>query len=165
MRGEQRPRGSAHEIGAGAGDDRQTRRELFHVHGRQLLELRARQLLLDMLRPTRVGRNERQVDFVFLHGGKGDLRLFRFFLDALERVRLEKLRPEQCIRFSIGGAYQRLIEHIAVHRYFMGLDLKRDISEEEAILHWYDTVYFPIVQVIRQSGIVECGEHLGARLR
>jgi hypothetical protein len=37
----------------------------------------------------------------------------------------------------------------------MGLDLKRDISEEEAISHWYDTVYLPIVEVIRQGGILK----------
>ena len=36
----------------------------------------------------------------------------------------------------------------------MGLDLKRDISEGEAVAHWFDTVYSPIVQIIRQSGIL-----------
>jgi hypothetical protein len=37
----------------------------------------------------------------------------------------------------------------------MGLDEKRDISDEEAVGHWYDTVYLPIAQVIRESGILE----------
>ena len=41
-----------------------------------------------MLRSTRVSCNEGQVDLVFLHGGKCDLGLLSFFLDALERVRL-----------------------------------------------------------------------------
>ena len=48
-----------------------------------------------------------------------------------------------------------MLEHIAVHRYFMGLDVKRPVSEKEAISHWYDTVYLPIVQVIRSSHILE----------
>jgi hypothetical protein len=48
-----------------------------------------------------------------------------------------------------------MLEHIAVHRYFMGLDLKRDISAEEAIRHWYDTVYLPIVKVIRDTEILK----------
>ena len=48
-----------------------------------------------------------------------------------------------------------MLEHIAVHRYFMGLDEKRDISESEAVLHWYDTVYRPIIKVIRESRILE----------
>src|SRR6266850_2944724 len=41
-----------------------------------------------MLRSTGIGRNEGQVDLVFLHGRKSDLGLLSFFLNALERVRL-----------------------------------------------------------------------------
>jgi hypothetical protein len=48
-----------------------------------------------------------------------------------------------------------MIEHIAVHRYFMGLEQERPISEEEAVMHWYDTVYLPIVKVIRESEILK----------
>lgn len=77
------------------------------------------------------------------------------YADFLERTHLDKLRPEQVIRFSIGGAYARLVEHIAMHRYFMGLDLKRDISDEEAVLDWYDNVYMPIVRAIREENILK----------
>ena len=37
----------------------------------------------------------------------------------------------------------------------MGLDWKRDISEEEAITHWYDNVYMPIINVIRDTDILK----------
>ena len=37
----------------------------------------------------------------------------------------------------------------------MGLDEQRDIPEEEAVTHWYDTVYLPIVAVIRERGVLE----------
>jgi hypothetical protein len=77
------------------------------------------------------------------------------YTDFLERTHLDKLRPEQVVRFSIGGAYARLIEHIAVHRYFMGLDLQRDISEDEAVVDWYDNVYMPIVHAIREENILK----------
>jgi hypothetical protein len=77
------------------------------------------------------------------------------YSEFLERSRLDKLRPEQNIRFSIGGAYERLLEHIAVHRYFMGLDLKRDIGDDEAVADWYDNVYMPIVQAIREEDILK----------
>src|SRR5512141_1715913 len=63
----------------------------------------------------------------------------------LERTRLDHLRPKSRVRLTILGGFDRLAEHIAVHRYFMGLDLKRDISDQEAVTHWYDTVYLPIV--------------------
>jgi hypothetical protein len=48
-----------------------------------------------------------------------------------------------------------MIEHIAVHRYFMGLDEKREISEDEAVAHWYDTLYLPVVEVVEKSGILD----------
>jgi hypothetical protein len=37
----------------------------------------------------------------------------------------------------------------------MGLDWKRDISEGEAVAHWYDTVYMPVVNVIRDTNILK----------
>jgi len=73
----------------------------------------------------------------------------------LERTRLDDLRPEARVRLTIPDGFDRMLQHIAVHRYFMGLDLKRDVSEQEAIVHWYDTVYMPIVKVIRQSKILK----------
>jgi hypothetical protein len=73
----------------------------------------------------------------------------------LERTRLDDLRPSSRVRLTIPDGFDRMVQHIAVHRYFMGLDLKRDISEQEAITHWYDTVYMPIVKVIRSSKILK----------
>ena len=37
----------------------------------------------------------------------------------------------------------------------MGIDLQRDISEEEAVIHWFDTVYMPIIKAIRSSHILD----------
>ncbi len=72
----------------------------------------------------------------------------------LERTRLDELRPDQHIEFTIGGGYERLLEHIAVHRYFMGLEQERPIPEDEAICDWYDNLYMPLVQIIREKGIL-----------
>ena len=84
-----------------------------------------------------------------------DLSILGEKVHFLERTRLDDLRPQAKIRLSIPDGFDRMLEHIAVHRYFMGLDWKRDISEEEAITDWYDTVYFPIVKVIRKSKIMK----------
>jgi hypothetical protein len=58
------------------------------------------------------------------------------------------LRPDHVILCSDDLGYGRLLEHIEHHRYFMGLDFKRDVSEDEAVLHWYDAVYLPIVNTV-----------------
>ena len=84
-----------------------------------------------------------------------DLKILGEKVRFLERTRLDDLRPKAKIRLTVPDGFDRMLEHIAVHRYFMGLDFKRDISDEEAVTHWYDTVYLPIVKVIRQSKILE----------
>jgi hypothetical protein len=84
-----------------------------------------------------------------------DLKILHDKVQFLERTRLDELRPGSKIRLTIPDGFERMLEHIAVHRYFMGLDLKRDILEEEAVTHWYDRVYFPIVEVIRSSKILK----------
>jgi hypothetical protein len=84
-----------------------------------------------------------------------DLKILGEKVRFLERTGLDDLRPKAKIRLTIPDGFDRMLEHIAVHRYFMGLDLKRDISEKEAITHWYDTVYFPIVKEIRKSKILK----------
>lgn len=84
-----------------------------------------------------------------------DLEILHDKVHFLERTRLDTLRPDANIKLTIPDGFSRMLEHIAVHRYFMGLDLQRDIREEEAVEHWYDTVYQPIVEVIRKSKILK----------
>jgi len=83
-----------------------------------------------------------------------DLEILEDKVHFLERTSLDRLIPDANIKLTIPDGFERMLEHIAVHRYFMGLDLKRDISEEEAVKHWYETVYMPVVNVIRETGIL-----------
>lgn len=73
----------------------------------------------------------------------------------LERTGLDRLQPEASIELTTLGGYERLLEHIAVHRYYIGLEWQRDIGDEEAVTHWYGTVYLPLVEAIRKIGIME----------
>jgi hypothetical protein len=84
-----------------------------------------------------------------------DLEILGAKVEFLERTGLDRLRPEAKIELTVPDGYSRMLEHIAVHGYFMGLDQHRDIPEEEAVAHWYDTVYLPIVEVIRRRGVLE----------
>ncbi len=58
-----------------------------------------------------------------------DLKILGEKVRFLERTRLDELRPKARIRLTVPDGFDRMLEHIAVHRYFMGLDLKRDISD------------------------------------
>ncbi|MFP4344053.1 MAG: universal stress protein [Anaerolineales bacterium] len=72
----------------------------------------------------------------------------------LERTEIDDLRPEAELGVTVAGQYDRLEEHIQVHRYFMGLDEQRDVSYPEAVAHWYDNVYRPVIAVIRERGLL-----------
>jgi hypothetical protein len=84
-----------------------------------------------------------------------DLEILGNKVRFLERTSLDSLKPDANIKLTIPDGFDRMLEHIAVHRYFMGIDWKRDISEEEAIAHWYDNVYMPVIQVIRDTDILK----------
>ncbi len=83
-----------------------------------------------------------------------DLILKAEYAEFLEHTHLDELRPMANLIVTAPGRYQVLEEHIQVHRYYMGLEQKRDISFPEAAAHWYDTVYEPIARVIRSLGIL-----------
>lgn len=84
-----------------------------------------------------------------------DLEVLGAKVEFLERSNLDRLRPTADVTATVLGGYDRMLEHIAVHRYFMGLDFKRDVSENEAVEHWYDTVYLPVVAVVEGSGVMK----------
>lgn len=83
-----------------------------------------------------------------------DLEIIEDKVHFLERTALDTLKPDAYIKLTIPDGFDRMLEHIAVHGYFMGLDLKRDITDEEAVIDWYDNVYMPVIQVIRETGIL-----------
>ena len=76
------------------------------------------------------------------------------YVEFLEKTNLDNLRPDANLQMNFLGKYRVILEHIDVHQYFMGLDEKRNISYEEAVVHWYDTVYMPIVQMIHERGLL-----------
>jgi len=84
-----------------------------------------------------------------------DLEILEDKVHFLERTSLDSIRPDANIRLTIPDGFDRMLEHIAVHRFFMGLDLQRDISEEEAVADWYDNVYMPVINVIRETNILK----------
>ena len=84
-----------------------------------------------------------------------DLLLKEEYSDFLIWTNLHALRPDERIEFSELGGYLDLVRHINAHRYYLGQDLKRDISRDEAVAHWYDEVYLPIVTVIREQNVLK----------
>lgn len=83
-----------------------------------------------------------------------DLILKAEYAEFLGHTHLDHTRPQADLRVTVPGQYRILEEHIQVHRYFMGLEQQREIPYEEAAAHWYDTVYLPIVDIIRSQNLL-----------
>jgi uncharacterized protein DUF4032 len=77
------------------------------------------------------------------------------YSDFLEWTNLHVLRPDERIEFSELGGYLELVRHINAHRYYLGKEQQRDITRDEAVTSWYDTVYLPIVLVIREQKVLK----------
>ncbi len=83
-----------------------------------------------------------------------DLIIKAEYAGFLDETELLRLRPDADLSVSVPGQYEKLREYIQVHRYYMGLDFQRDISYTEALTHWYDTEYLPLVNIIRERGLL-----------
>lgn len=83
-----------------------------------------------------------------------DLILKAEYTEFLKQTNVDSLRPDANLTLTAPGKYRLLKEHIDVHRYFMGIEQDREISYDEAVTHWYDTVYLPIVRIIRERDLL-----------
>lgn len=84
-----------------------------------------------------------------------DIILKSEYIDFLEETQFDKIVPDASLEITFPGQFDVLREHIRVHRHFMGLEQYREISPEEAVLHWYNHVYKPIVDIIREQNILQ----------
>ena len=83
-----------------------------------------------------------------------DLIIKAEYADFLAKTEFKSLFPYADLSVTVPGQYGKLLEHIEVHRYFMGLDFQRDIPYQEAVRHWYETVYTPFVEPILERGLL-----------
>src|SRR5690606_27324682 len=84
-----------------------------------------------------------------------DLILQAEYADCLAQTGLDQARPQANLSLTSPGRYPLFLEHIEVHRYFMGLEQHREIPYPEAVSHWYDAVYLPVVRLMKEHGLLD----------
>jgi nucleotide-binding universal stress UspA family protein len=83
-----------------------------------------------------------------------DLIIEEEYLKFLDETLIEKILPEINLKLTFTNLYDLLKEHINVHRYYMGIEQNRPIPYKEGLVHWYETVYLPVVTIIRDLGVL-----------
>jgi hypothetical protein len=77
------------------------------------------------------------------------------YANFLETTQLDRVRPQARLEVSRLGRHDELLKQILGHGYFLGLEHGHPVSVPEAAASWYDTVYKPIVDVIRKHRVLE----------
>ena len=83
-----------------------------------------------------------------------DIILKEEYADFLVETLADRILRDANLQLTFPGFYDTLLEHIKVHRYYMGIEQSREIPWEEAVRGWYDKVYLPVVRVIREQGLL-----------
>jgi len=83
-----------------------------------------------------------------------DIILKAEYSDFLENTEIDRIIPQAVFKLTFPGQYPILEEHIRVHRHFMGREQQREIPWREAVWHWYDYVYLPVIQIIREQNLL-----------
>lgn len=78
----------------------------------------------------------------------------RGLADFLETTGLVPEHDEE-FRCTVPGGYERMLEHISVHRYYLGIDHGYPIAWGDAVLSWRDSFYRPITARIRAGGLLD----------
>ena len=84
-----------------------------------------------------------------------DLDLKGEYAVFLEKTRLLSVHESAHIELTLPGEYERLLEHISVHRWYLGEQRRAEVSYEEAVASWYDTIYLPLVKILHEEKVIE----------
>lgn len=75
----------------------------------------------------------------------------RRFLDETD---LARTRPDADIVFSDIGRCDEIMGHIREHKWYLNQHQTAEIPLGDAAVSWYDTVYLPIVRIIREERLL-----------
>ena len=61
--------------------------------------------------------------------------------------------------FSVTGQYDVIFHHLLIHKYYINQNQSDEISMQEAILSWFNTVYMPVINTIKRQHIMRRFKH------
>ncbi|MCZ7652757.1 MAG: transcriptional regulator [Thermoanaerobaculia bacterium] len=73
--------------------------------------------------------------------------------DFLDSTGLAGEGPE-LFRVTVADGYQRLLDHVTVHRHFLGIERGAAVPWPEAVASWLEGVFRPMIEAIRRSRVL-----------
>jgi nucleotide-binding universal stress UspA family protein len=76
------------------------------------------------------------------------------YADFVAATNVDRLRPEADLFMTFCHKYDLILAQIGLHRHILAENIGRPLTDAEAVCHWYDEIYLPVVQLIRQQGMM-----------
>lgn len=76
------------------------------------------------------------------------------YAEFLQQTDLDKLRPEADLYMTFCGHFRVFLAQIKMHKQLLEEAIGQMVSEAEAVCRWYDEVYLPVIQMIREQGVM-----------
>ncbi|MDR1956686.1 MAG: transcriptional regulator [Treponema sp.] len=70
-----------------------------------------------------------------------------------EKTQFGVLTGDEDLDFTVAGRYDVIYNHILVHKYYLNQRVVGEIPFADALVSWYNNVYDPIIQIIRDAWI------------
>ncbi|HKI55372.1 MAG TPA: universal stress protein [Anaerolineales bacterium] len=77
------------------------------------------------------------------------------YADFLKKTKLDEWRPDADLQLTFCKNYHVFYSQIDAHRHKSGNDNQATIPYEEAAAKWYDQIYLPVAEIIREQGIMQ----------
>ncbi|MCL2758903.1 MAG: transcriptional regulator [Treponema sp.] len=58
------------------------------------------------------------------------------------------------LNFSSPGRYDVIYNHILVHKYYLNEDIEEELHFNDALVSWYNNVFFPVITIIREQWLL-----------
>ena len=83
-----------------------------------------------------------------------DLIIKAEYVEFLNETRLHETRPNVDLSMTSCCQYDKIMEQIRVSQYILQEEQKREIPLQDSAAYWYDTMYIPLAEAIRDRGLL-----------
>lgn len=83
-----------------------------------------------------------------------DLIIKAEYVEFLDATRIHELRPNVDLSVTTCCQYDKLMQQIYVSQYLLQEEGKQDVTLQDSAAHWYDTMYIPLAEAIRDRGLL-----------
>ena len=83
-----------------------------------------------------------------------DLIIKAEYVEFLNKTRLHETRPNVDLSMTSCCQYEKIMDQIRVSQYILQEEQKRDVPIQDSAVYWYDTMYIPLAEAIRDRGLL-----------